>query len=235
MYLRIAALALNIRESRQGAVAIHMGLITVAMIGMGALASEIGFVTYKHRQMQSAADAAAFGAAIAKSKSADFTIQADGLAAQVGFVNGANGVTVTVNNPPATGPNTANPAAVEVIIQQPQTLTAVGLFGSGVFNLGVRSVATASGSPACALQLTPSANPGVTISNGAIVNLKQCGLQVCSTGGTALSMSGSGQLNLTDASGNPDTSQSVSVAGCTQLIGGTILFTGAAKFSNNWW
>ena len=118
MFIRIAALARNIRESREGAVAIHMALIFTALIGMGALASDIGFALYKHRQMQSAADAAAYGAAIAKSTGYPATLATEAYAdaAAVGFVNGANGVTITVNNPPASGPNTTNTSAVEVII-----------------------------------------------------------------------------------------------------------------------
>jgi hypothetical protein len=231
MFNWIAALARNIRQSREGAVAIQMALIFTALIGMGALASEIGFALYKHRQMQSAADAAAYGAAIAKSTGYPATLASEAYAdaAAVGFVNGVNGVTITVNNPPASGPNTANQSAVEVIIQQPQTLTVVGAVNSltgsanpsGLFNLGVRAVATAgSGGSGCAAQLLPNQNPGVTISNGATVTLKSCGMDVCSTGNTALSMSGGTSLNLTDSSGNPSSSQSVLVAGKASVTNG---------------
>ena len=232
MFTRMAALARNIRRSREGAVAIHMALIMGAMLGMGALASEIGFVLYKHRQMQSAADAAAYGAAIAKSTGhpASFATEADADAAAVGFVNGANGVTITVNNPPASGPNTANTSAVEVIIQQPQTLTVVGAVNSltgsanpsGLFNLGVRAVATAGSGSGCAAQLLPNQNPGVTISNGATVTMISCGMAVCSTGNTALSMSGGTNLKLCDtASCSPfSTKLSVSVAGKASVTNG---------------
>src|ERR1700732_1486211 len=41
--------------------------------------------------------------------------QASAIAAATGFTNGSNGVTVTVNNPPASGANTANTSAYEVI------------------------------------------------------------------------------------------------------------------------
>ncbi len=232
MFTRIAALARNIRQSREGAVAIQMALIFTALIGMGALASEIGFALYKHRQMQSAADAAAYGAAIAISTGnpVAFATEADADAAAVGFVNGANGVVITVNNPPASGPNTANTKAVEVIITQPQTLTVVGAVNSltgsanpsGLFNLGVRAVATAGSGSGCAAQLLPNQNPGVTISNGATVTMISCGMAVCSTGNTALTMSGGTNLNLCDtASCSPfSTKLTVSVAGKASVTNG---------------
>jgi Flp pilus assembly protein TadG len=229
MFTRIAALARNIRQAREGAVAIHMALIFIAMLGMVALATDIGFALYKHRQMQGAADAAAFGAAIAKSTGypATFATEAYADAAQVGFVNGANGVTITVNNPPVSPPasatDAANQAAVQVIITQPQTLPLVGLLYSGAFTLGVQAVATVGSGSGCALQLSNSANPGVTISNGATVTLKACGMDVCSTGSTALSISGGAALKLTDASGNLSSSQSVSVAGTASITNGATI------------
>ena len=86
------------------------------------LATDVGYAYYMHRQMQSAADAAAFSAAIAKSSgSPAISTEAYAVAGQVGFVNGANGVTVTVNNPPVSPPasatDAANTSAVQVIIQ----------------------------------------------------------------------------------------------------------------------
>jgi hypothetical protein len=229
MFIWIAALARNIRESREGAVAIHMALIFIAMLGVVGLATDIGFVMYKHGQMQVAADGAAYSAAIAISTNnpTNITTQADAVAGQAGFVTGTNGVTITVNNPPATGPNTTNTSAVEVIIQQPQTLPLVGLLYSGAFNLGVRAVAiggAAGGGGGCALQKNPTANPGVTISNGATVDLVGCGLNVCSTattGNDALSMSGGTHLNLcTTLACSSFSTQSVSVAGAASVTNG---------------
>ena len=112
------------------------------MLGMAGLAIDIGFALYKQRQMQSAADAAAFSAAIAKSAGypAAFSTEAYAVAGQVGFVNGSNLVTVTVNNPPVSPPasaaDAANASAVQVIIQQPQTLP---LVGACVSSRGIRA------------------------------------------------------------------------------------------------
>jgi Flp pilus assembly protein TadG len=225
MFTRITALAREIRDSREGAVAIHMALIFIPMLGMVGLATDIGFVLDKHRQMQLGADVAAYSATIAKStNNPTVTTQANAVAGQAGFVNGANSVTITVNNPPVSPPanatDAADPTAVQVIITQPQTLPLVSLLYSGAFTLSVQAVATAGAGGACAWQLSSSANPGVTISNGATVNLKQCGLTTCSTGNTALSMSGGTHLNITDKSGNLSSSFPVSVAGGASVTNG---------------
>jgi Flp pilus assembly protein TadG len=185
MFTRIIALARNIRQSRQGAVAIHMGLIIASLIGMGALASEIGFVTYKHRQMQSAADAAAFGAAIALSQSttADYTLQAKALTAAVGIVDGTGGVTVTANKPPLNGTYTGQAGYVEVIITQPQTLTVVGAVNSltgsanptGLFNLGVQAVAGTPATPICMLALSTT-GAAFQLNGNVTVGTPGCGI-----------------------------------------------------------
>src|SRR5207237_5152836 len=69
--------------------ALPICLLAAVLIGMAALAVDIGFAIYKHRQMQSAADAAAFGAAtaLATGHPADFRTEAYALAAAVGYVN----------------------------------------------------------------------------------------------------------------------------------------------------
>jgi hypothetical protein len=185
MFTRIVALAQKIRQSRQGAVAIQMGLIIASLIGMGALASEIGFVTYKHRQMQSAADAAAFGAAIALSQSppGNFTLQAKALTAAVGFVDGTSGVTVTVNKPPASGNFAGQAGYVEVIITQPQTLSIVGAVNSltgsanptGLFTLGVQAVAGTGLANICMLALATT-GPAFQLNGNVTVGNPSCGI-----------------------------------------------------------
>jgi hypothetical protein len=165
------------------------------MVGLG---TEITFVMYKQRQMQSAADSAAHGAATALSKGypANHALEAKAIAATGGFVDGAGGVVVTVNKPPASGNNTANAGAVEVIITQPQTLQLVSLFSEAAFNVGARAVAVkgASGN-FCLLTTNTASATSLAVSNGATVNLNQCGAAVNSGGSAALSVTGGARLN----------------------------------------
>ncbi len=231
MFARFAALGRNFFQAKDGAVAIQMALIMTVLLGMAGLAIDIGFVLFKQRQMQSAADGAAFSAAIAKATGhPNITTEGQGVAAKVGFVNGANGVTVTVNNPPVSPPasatDAANASALQVIIQQPQTLPLVSMLYSGTFNVAAQAVASPGAGGACAWQLSSSANPGVSISNGATVNLIQCGLTVCSTatsGSEALSITGGAALDIKNNSGNFSSSYPVSVAGGASITNGATI------------
>ena len=193
MRIRIGALARKLRWSHQGSVAIQMGLLAAVLIGMAALAVDIGFAIYKHRQMQSAADAAAFGAAtaLATGHPADFRTEACALAAAVGYVNGVDGVVITVNHPPVSPPasaaHAADPTAVQVIITQPQTLILVGLFGSGIFKLGVSAVALQGNAGLyCVFALDPTASAAVYLNNNAAVNA--CGVGANSNSNSALTL-----------------------------------------------
>jgi Flp pilus assembly protein TadG len=179
----------NIARRNDGSVAIQLGLSFIVIIGMVALAVEMTFLVYKHRQMQVAADAAAFGAAVAKRAGypTDFGLEARAAAAAVGYVNGVNGVAVTVNNPPHNGNYTASTSAVEAVVSQSQTLSLVTLFQTGVFSVGARAVALPGSSGAfCILGLDPSASGAVTILNNGIVASTTCGVAVNSSSKTAL-------------------------------------------------
>lgn len=192
-----------------------IGITMPVALGMLALGSEITFLLYKQRQMQSVADAAALDAATAVQTGHPApAVEALGTSGFLGFVNGdASGTTVTVNIPPLSGAHTGNNSAVEVIITQPQTLILASFFHSGLFGVTARAVAIAGSGADCVLQLYTGASPGVTISNGAIANFTQCGLAVDSTANAALSMSGGAVLN----------APSVSVAGKASVGNGAVI------------
>lgn len=210
----VGALTRHIYLSRRGSVAIIMAITLPVAIGMLALGSEIAFLLYKQRQMQTAADAAALGGATAAQAGHPApAVEARGTTGFLGFVNGADGVTVAVNKPPLSGALAGNNSAVEVIIAQPQTLSLVSLFGSGLFSVSARAVARIGSGTSCILQLASSASPGVTMANGAVANLTACGLAVDSISQTALSMTGGAMLN----------AKSVSVVGRASITNGAAI------------
>lgn len=205
----------RLRHDERGQVAIIVALTLTALIGFAALGTEIVFVLLKHREMQSVADASALAGAVAMGAGnpANYQTEAYAVAAAGHFQNGVNGTTVTINNPPKSGNYTTNAAAVEVIVDQPQTLSMISLFTSATMDVGARAVALAGSGADCALQLTAGASPGVTISNGATVNMISCGLAVDSTATPSLSMSGGAVLN----------TQSVSASGTISVTNGATL------------
>jgi hypothetical protein len=194
----MSALVEHLRRRNDGSVAIQLALLLVVVIGMAALGVEITFLLFKHRQMQSAADAAALGAAVALTKGypVDYAVEARAIAASAGFVHGVDGVVVTVNRPPTLGSLAGDPGAVEVIVSQPQSLAMVRLFRGGTFEVGARAVA-AQGNPGlyCILALDPSASAAVRVQNNAIVTNPHCGVAVNSSSESALVVRNNAAIN----------------------------------------
>src|SRR6266849_2794473 len=88
-------------HDRGGATAVVAGLVSTALIGFAGLGSETGLWYYTHRSMQAAADSSALGAAAAlqAGDSAGYVAEAKAAVAAYGFIDGAAGVSVTVNKP----------------------------------------------------------------------------------------------------------------------------------------
>jgi hypothetical protein len=182
----------------RGSVAIQVALVLIVVIGMAALGTEITFLMFKHRQMQSAADSAALGGvtALATGYPSDFALEARAIAASAGFVHGVDQVAVTVNRPPTLGNHAGDTSAVEVIVAQPQTLNMVGLFRAGLFDVGARAVAIqASSSLYCILALDPTASQALRLQNNAVVSSADCGVAVNSSSESALYLRNNAAIN----------------------------------------
>jgi len=194
----ISAWARAVIRRRRGSVAIQIGLMMIVVLGMAGLGTEITFLMFKHRQMQSAADSAALGGATALGTGfpADFVLQARAIAASGGFVHGVDAVTVAVNHPPTIGALAGDPNAVEVVVAQPQTLGMVSLFRSGLFDVGARAVAILGNTSLyCILALDPTASAAVRIENNAIVTNSSCGVAVNSSSDSALVLRNNAAIN----------------------------------------
>ena len=103
-------------EDRSGNMVMLFSLTLPVAIGLAALGSEGGSLYLKKAAVQAAADQAAVSAANSFNGSATaYTIEGKGVAAAMGYVDGQDDVTVTVNSPPASGPNAGKTSVVEVI------------------------------------------------------------------------------------------------------------------------
>ena len=176
------------RRSERGSVAIQLGLMII-ILGMVGLGVAITFVLYKQRQKQSATDSAAFGGATALMRGypTHFTVESRAIAAAVGFVNGVDGVAVTVNRPPTLGSHAGDNNAVGVIVSQPQYLGLVALFREGLFQVGARAVALIGNSSLyCLLALDRTAAQAVYLQNNVIVGNPECGAAVNSNSDSAI-------------------------------------------------
>ncbi|MGH6858109.1 MAG: TadE/TadG family type IV pilus assembly protein [Methylocella sp.] len=204
-------------RDRSGAYAVLFGLMAPVFIGALALGSETGLWYKTQETMQGAADSAAISAAVGlNAGNASATLQADAAAASYGFVNGQSGATVTVNNPPKSGPNAGNQGAVEVIIKQPQKLLFSSLFLPSPVVVQGRAVAVAGAGIPCVLALNPALSvAGITAQLGSAVLADQCNVADNSPS----------PLALTVDSGSSITAQKINVVGGYVNILGTVTTT----------
>jgi Flp pilus assembly protein TadG len=86
----------GLRGDQRGTVAVMMALLLPVLIGGLGLGFEVSNWYLKTRAMQNAADAAAIAAA--SNNGSNYDVEAKAVAAEYGFVDGANNVTVTVSN-----------------------------------------------------------------------------------------------------------------------------------------
>jgi putative Flp pilus-assembly TadE/G-like protein len=126
----------TLRADQRGNVAIMMGLLLPALIGVMGLGFEISNWYMQTRAMLNAADSAAVAAAT--NGSSNYAVEAKAVAAQYGFVDGVNNVTVAVSNSAAcpSGGNTCYSATISGLV--PLYLSPV---------IGYRGDAVLSGSP----------------------------------------------------------------------------------------
>src|SRR5258706_5837945 len=111
----------SLRRDKNGYVLVTSSLSILVLLGFVGLSVDVGYLQFEKRRIQSAADAAAQGAAFqlasgATQDTAKTEAQYD--SAKNGFTDGTNGVTVTINIPPTGRNYTANSVAVEAIDSQ---------------------------------------------------------------------------------------------------------------------
>ncbi len=157
-----------------------VALCLAVMMGFAGIAVDVGFLEYRDQVQTSATDSAAVGASqeLASQNCANpsaATTVADTDAANNGFVNGGN-VTITVHNPPLTGPYAGNDCAVAVQINTQHVAT----FFSRVFGYpnGMQETTSAVGAvvtnaTGCVYLLDPAGTPDF---HGAKISAPGCGI-----------------------------------------------------------
>ena len=135
------------KRSERGQAIALMVLLLTALLAIVGLAVDGGRLYYGQRTAQNAADNAALAGSLALCDGSSVTTVAFAAANINGFNNDGVTNSVTVNNPPNTGPNAGNLEHVEVIITSVQEASFAQLVYSGELESTVRAVAS------CDLQL----------------------------------------------------------------------------------
>lgn len=156
------------------------------LMGFGGIAVDVGYLEYRQQAQQVATDAAAAGGAESLlhagcPNESSALASGDADAATNGFMNGSDGVAITVENPPASGPFANNPCAVHVKIASAH----VGTFFTRLFGYAggeaesTEAVAIVSQTGGgCIYLLSPTVSSNF---NGDHVTAKQCGALINDT------------------------------------------------------
>ena len=167
------SLAGRFASDRRGATAAIFAIAMPVLVGMGALAVDVGLWAVQKRKAQGVADQAAYSAAIAAKAEGDWSSEAKAIAAGAGLVDGVDGVSVEV-----TELATLNGKAGQywqVVVTQPQAMGLASLFLQTAPNASARAVAGfASGGAACIIGLSPT-GVAVNLGNNSVSN-SGCGV-----------------------------------------------------------
>ncbi len=229
----VAVVRQKLRSMQRGQAFLVVTAGLVALLGIGALAIDVGVLWSTRRQMQSAADAGAMAGADAiaiSASTANVTSSAKVATAQNGFTDGSSTtrssstVSVAVYNPPQSGPFATNSNAVEVTVKQTQPTYFMRVLGWTGVPVTTDAVAITVSGGSCVYALDPS-NPGaVTVAGTGNLN-SQCGIYDNSDNSSAaLTVSGGGTIQ----------APLVGVVGGTNVNGGgsTPPSTGIAAFGD---
>ena len=99
-------------------------------------------------------------------------------------------VTVAINNPPSTGPNTSNTAYVEAIVSKPEPTYFLSVIGINTMTVSARAVAYEGNGPNCIYVMDPTASSALSASGSASIQ-SGCGVMVDSSSSSAIALSGS--------------------------------------------
>jgi Flp pilus assembly protein TadG len=188
-------------RDERGQTTIIMALCIFSLCGMAGFAVDVGTLFRAKRVLQTAADAGAIAGA-AELNYTDVPTAVRNATAQNGVTNGSGGFTVTVNNPPASGPHAGNSGYVEVIASQNAPTYFMKLFHLSSMTVSARSVGGNGPASGCIYTLdTSGTDVGMTGSGN--MTVPDCGIVIDSASSNALSLVGSASI----------TAQSIGIAG----------------------
>lgn len=184
----------RVGNEKGSALVLTAGMMVV-LTGFMGLALDVGNLYHHRRVLQTAADAGALGGGteIYRGQTALVTPSALSATAENGYAHGSNGVSVTVNRPPLTGPYAADPDAVEVLIAQPSPTHFMRIFGWTTVPVPARAVAWAGADDKNCVYVLENTDQDAFSYNSSAQLTADCGLRVNSsdTWGTHLTSSAS--------------------------------------------
>jgi Flp pilus assembly protein TadG len=216
--IRVAVVLRRFAAKPRGQALILMSIALVALMGMAALAVDIGNLWTTRRRMQSAADAAAMAGVDAitigetgssVTSAAKYGAQQNGFTDGSGTTTSPSPVSVAVYNPPQSGFYQGLSSAVQVVVSQAQPTYFMRVLGWQQVPVSTTATALAVGSGSCVFGLDPSASGAISVAGSATLS-SACGIYDNSSSSSALTVGGGGVIS----------SPFVGVVGGTNVNGG---------------
>ncbi len=161
-------------QDERGIVAVLTALALTIVIGVVGLAVDVAMWYRNNRAMQNAADAAVIAAAL--NGTGSYASEAKAIAARYGFVDGANGITVTASNDRTCPDGTTGCYLVTVAQASPPRYFSPVL---GSFSPSLAGAAMAGGSQThsyCLLAIGTGTDPGIRTNGAPDAALTGCSL-----------------------------------------------------------
>lgn len=218
--LSIGVLFRRLLKSGHGNVAIITALLAPVLIGFCGLGADAGYWYYRQRDLQSAADIAAYDGAIALENSGALSVITN--ASTTGASNNgwtsAKG-TITVHNPPTSGPN-QNTHSVEVLLSENEARYFTAIFSTGTVPVAVRAVATYTQTQsACMVGLNRTKANTVQFWGNAYADFTACNIVSDSSSNSAFSVGGSANVTApcVDTVGGSFVSATLTLTSCSSV------------------
>jgi hypothetical protein len=195
---------LSLRRNERGSIIILSTFMLPILLAFIGLAVDGGLLFEIKRRMQTSADSAAVAGAVAKRSGGDVDTIVEAArtdAALNGFQHAAADVTVTVNNPPTSGPYNGIDGYVEVVINKitpTYFIRVLSMMLPGDFTtatVAARAVAGLEGQY-CIYALNPTANDSLRLSGTPNLNAPECGVYVGSDSSSAMRIGGGASINV---------------------------------------
>ena len=202
-------------SDRRGGIAVMTGLLAVPLIGLSALAVDVGVWELNKSGMQGAADQAVLAAGLARASGGNAERAAKGVAAAHGFKHSPEGVETgkinVVVRRPTTGNYSGNAKALEVVItQQQRNFLASVVQGFSAPEASVRAVIAPGTVNTCVVALAPNGT-AIDASGNIEVTSSTCNVYVNSRSSSGIKASGGAKISGYD----------IAVAGSNVSTGGS--------------
>jgi hypothetical protein len=182
---------MRIRNDEGGQMLVMLAVSLSALMGLMALAVDVGMLFHVRREVQIATDAAAAAGALDyhyNPSGSTARAAAQAAAAQNGIINGSNGRIVNVTFPPSTFYSSPySTGFVQAVVTVPNPTFFMKMFHLTTVNIVASAVAGPGASQGCVWTL---GNSGTDISGSGDLTASGCEIYDNSSGGTALDVTG---------------------------------------------